>query len=375
MEKTPRISVVIPICNVEKYLDECLNSVRAQTFSDIEIICLNDGSKDASSEIMHRHACVDDRIVCVDKENEGYGATCNRGLDRARGEYVSIVEPDDYLLPTMFEEMLALADSIEGEIDIVKTPWMELHEWDDPSTLYEKPGGLYHALRTSKAPFVLEDAPILFEGHPSIWSAIYRRGFLNKEQIRFHPYPGAGWADNPFLVQTLCRAEHIVYLDKMFYCYRTDLPGSTLHHATEDKIALPFDRWMDMTNEMLELGVSDEGVWHAHVVRAFNYLDGAIIDDGWDNPVVRRKATEMFEMLPERYVLGCLKVSPAKKRFYFELMGKSAPKISPMPYAIHLVKQAAHTFRSAGPRYFLRRCSEFVREKAQGVGVEGAARA
>ena len=187
MACSPRISVIIPICNVEKFLDECLDSVSGQTFRDIEIICLNDGSKDGSSAIMHRHAAADERIVCIDKQNEGYGATCNRGLDMARGEYIAIVEPDDYLRLDMFKDMLALVDALGGAIDVVKTPWLELHEWDNPSTLYTKPGGLYRALPTSKAPFVLADAPILLEGHPSIWSALYRRAFLDEQGIRFHP--------------------------------------------------------------------------------------------------------------------------------------------------------------------------------------------
>lgn len=374
MACSPRISVIIPICNVEKFLDECLDSVSGQTFRDIEIICLNDGSKDGSSAIMHRHAAADERIVCIDKQNEGYGATCNRGLDMARGEYIAIVEPDDYLRLDMFKDMLALVDALGGAIDVVKTPWLELHEWDNPSTLYTKPGGLYRALPTSKAPFVLADAPILLEGHPSIWSALYRRAFLDEQGIRFHPYPGAGWADNPFLVQTLCRARKIAYLDKMFYCYRTDLPGSTLHHATEEKVALPFVRWMDMTSEMHDMGVRDEGIWLAHTVRAFNYLDGAIIDDGWDNPVVRRMTKRMFDMIPEQHVLHCGKLSPAKKRFYFEQRGLPVPNISPLPYAKHLAVQSVHALRAMGVAYLVRRTAQFVGEKVKGIGVESAAR-
>lgn len=373
MTESPRVSVVVPICNVENFLDQCLESVRAQTFSDIEILCLNDGSRDASSSIMHRHAEADDRIICVDKQNEGYGATCNRGLDMARGEYVAIVEPDDFLLPGMFEQMLALNDELGG-LDVVKAPWIELHEWNNPDALYERAGSLFGMLPTSKKPFTIADAPILLEGHPSIWSALYRRGFLNDEGIRFHPYPGAGWADNPFLVQTLCRAKRIGYLDKAFYCYRTDLPGSTANHLTEEKIALPFVRWLDMTNEMKALGVTDEGIWRAHAVRAFNYLDDAIADDGWDNPVVKRMTRQMFEALPERHVLRCAKLSPAKKRFYFEVLEKPVPAISPMPYCGHLVKQAAHSLCTLGVGYLAHRVARFAQDKIQGVGVEKASR-
>ncbi len=366
----PRVSVIIPICNVEHFLDECLNSVRTQTLKNIEIICLNDGSTDGSSAIMHAHAESDSRIVCVDKPNEGYGATCNRGLDMAKGEYVAIVEPDDYLLPGMFEEMLGLNDQLGGRVDVVKTPWYDLAEWDNPETLKIRQTLLFADLKTSKTPFVLKDAPVMLEGHPSIWSALYRRGFLNEEGIRFHPYPGAGWADNPFLIDTLCKAKSIAYLDKPFYCYRIDLPGSTLNHATDEKVALPFNRWLEMTDMLKQMGVTDKGIWQAHAVRAFNYVNGAIIDDGWENPVVQAKTREVFEHIPQEYVVGCDKIALPKKRFYFEVLGKEAPRLSPLPYVRYMVSRVAQTIRIQGFGSMMERTVSFIERKLNRQGIE-----
>ena len=369
MSQSVRLSVIVPICNVGSFLDECLESICSQTFSDIEILCLNDGSIDDSSAIMHKYAEQDPRIFCVDKENEGYGATCNRGLDMAHGEYIAIVEPDDYVLPNMFAEMLKFGDSLGGDIDIIKTPWMELYGWDNPNTLRKRPGSLYGLLPTSKVPFTLQDAPVLFEGHPSIWSALYRRSFLNEHAIRFHPYPGAGWADNPFLVQTLCRASSIAYLDKPFYYYRTDLPGKTLY-KTDEKIELPFIRWMDMTSEMHEIGVKDKGIWLSHTVRAFNYIDDAIAGSGWENPVVKRMTRQLLEMLPEQYVLQCQKLSPAKKAFYFEVLGKPIPRISKVPYIKYLTKYAFRTVKTLGLGCLAHRIADFAQSKVRGAGIE-----
>lgn len=373
-DSLPGVSVIVPICNVQDYLDQCLLSVRNQTYQNIEIICLNDGSSDGSSAIMHKHAKADNRIVCIDKENEGYGATCNRGLDMARGEYVAIVEPDDYLLPDMFKDMLALNDDLGGGIDVLKTPWINLFQWDDPATLREKPSILHKTLSTSRSPFKLSDAPVLIEGHPSIWSALYRRAFLNEKKIRFREYPGAGWADNPFLIDTLCQADTIAYLDRPYYCYRTELPGSTKNHATEEKVALPFDRWLDMTEEMHRLGVCDKGIWCAHALRGFNYVDGAIKDDGWDNEVVQRKTRELFEHLPEEYVIGCRKLSAAKKRFYYDVLGKPAPKLSNIPYMGHLVTRAINSVRSMGFGALVGEIGNFAKNKVNGVGIEKAER-
>ena len=85
------VSVVIPIYNAEATLDECLRSVEAQTHADLEIICVNDGSTDGSARIARDHAARDTRIVVIDKSNEGYGASCNRGIGAARGTWVAIV--------------------------------------------------------------------------------------------------------------------------------------------------------------------------------------------------------------------------------------------------------------------------------------------
>lgn len=90
------VSVIVPTYNTEAFLDQCLLSIRNQTHTELEIpYCVNDGSTDGSLAIMQRHAAEDARIRIIDKENGGYGAGCNRESPRARGGWVSIIEPDD----------------------------------------------------------------------------------------------------------------------------------------------------------------------------------------------------------------------------------------------------------------------------------------
>ena len=115
----PKVSIVIPVYNVEKYLRQCLDSVVNQTLQDIEIICVNDGSKDSSLQIMHEYQAKDPRIKIIDKENSGYGASMNRGFDAATGEYLGIVESDDYAEPDMFEKLYAVAKA--DDLDVVKS--------------------------------------------------------------------------------------------------------------------------------------------------------------------------------------------------------------------------------------------------------------
>ena len=101
-----KVSIIIPVYNTEKFLERCLNSVLNQTLRDIEIIVVNDGSKDNSLEIIKRFIQIDDRIILIDKENEGLTKTRNRGLEIASGKYIYNLDSDDYLEEdTMFEEL------------------------------------------------------------------------------------------------------------------------------------------------------------------------------------------------------------------------------------------------------------------------------
>ena len=91
------VSIIVPIYNAGPYLEQCLDSIVGQMHDNLEIILLNDGSTDNSLSIMQRYAANDNRIKIIDKQNQGYGATCNRGLTEATGTWISIVEPDDWI--------------------------------------------------------------------------------------------------------------------------------------------------------------------------------------------------------------------------------------------------------------------------------------
>ena len=99
----PKISVIVPIYGVEKYLKEAVDSLLNQTMNDLEIILLDDGGKDACPQIIDEYAQKDNRIIAIHKQNGGYGQTMNVGLDRATGEYIAILEPDDYIESKMYD--------------------------------------------------------------------------------------------------------------------------------------------------------------------------------------------------------------------------------------------------------------------------------
>ena len=115
----PKVSVIVPIYGVENYLRECVDSILNQTLKDIEIILIDDGGKDNCPQIIDEYAQKDERIVAIHKPNGGYGQTCNVGLERATGEYVAIVEPDDYIDSKMYEDLYNIATKYNS--DIVKS--------------------------------------------------------------------------------------------------------------------------------------------------------------------------------------------------------------------------------------------------------------
>ncbi len=223
----PKVSILVPICNVEKYLAQCLDSLVSQTLREIEVICINDGSTDNSLSIIKEFATKDNRIVIIDKPNSGYGDSMNRGLAIARGEYIGIVESDDFADAAMFEKLYQLTEN--GSIDIVRSNYYRYWDTKGDAEVFEANIGQYDKLIT------LSDEPGLLLISPAIWSAIHRKAFLMKNDIRFLPTPGASYQDTSFFIKTLCKAQKIVYSRDKFLHYRQDNASSSVKQCSLQK--------------------------------------------------------------------------------------------------------------------------------------------
>lgn len=213
------VSVLVPIYNVEEYLDQCLNSLAMQTLEDIEIICINDGSTDNSSRILQKYAKKHKNFIVINKKNSGYGDSMNRGLEKATGEYIGIVESDDFIELNAFKELYNLAKRTSA--DIVKANYFYHTDNSDE---------IHRVIKDQKldTPMSLIDNPSILLEEPGIWSAIYRRDFLNKNKIRFRTTPGASYQDTGFHFKSFCAAKRIVYTDKAYLHYRTDNASSSV---------------------------------------------------------------------------------------------------------------------------------------------------
>lgn len=218
-ENSPRITVLVPVYNAEQYLIECLKSLSNQILDDMEIICLNDGSTDSSLDMLKDFQKKDHRFKIVDKKNTGYGDTLNKGIKLASGEYIGIVEPDDFVDPEMYIELFALAKKYDA--DIVKSNYFEYKNGENV---------VHESFLPDESGFVTdpsEDTRIFYQ-NPAIWSAIYRRDFLVKQKIDFLRTPGASYQDASFNFKALASTERLVLTDKPYYHYRKDNQNSSV---------------------------------------------------------------------------------------------------------------------------------------------------
>lgn len=219
-----KVSILMPVYNVEAYLRQCLESVVKQSLKDIEIICVNDGSTDGSLEILKEYAKQDDRVILVDKENTGYGNTMNVALDHARGEYIGIVETDDFVETDMFEKLYETAKRYQA--DIVKSDHYEFSTKEGSKE--RKRIGICpeeYYLKVINAQSCHE----IFDFSMMNWTGIYLRSFLYEKNIRHNETPGASFQDNGFWFQCMSQAGRIVFLPEAFYHYRQDNPNSSIN--------------------------------------------------------------------------------------------------------------------------------------------------
>lgn len=226
---SPKISVVVPVYNVEKFLRPCLDSAKNQTLEDIEIICIDDGSTDTSGDILDEYAAEDSRFIVIHKENGGYGKAMNVGLDCARGKYFCILESDDLIMPDSCEILYKAAEQFGA--DVVRSDYFDLTTKNGKINLSVKQMSkdfsyYYRHICPNKELEVYS-----FTMHN--WTGIYSKDFLEKHHIRYNETPGASYQDNGFFFQVFAQTDKLVYIPRPCYCYRIDNPGSSIHDKTK----------------------------------------------------------------------------------------------------------------------------------------------
>ena len=230
----PKVSVLIPAYNAEKYIEKCIQSVVNQTLKDIEIIIINDGSLDNTKDVIKQFV-QDKRIRVIDKKNSGYGATLNLGIKEAKGEYISIVEADDFIDESFLKKLYSFSG-----YDIIKSNFSYF-----PQNIEYKLN--FEGICT------VEDTPEIINIKPSIWSAIYKKDFLLNNGILFNEAKNANYQDVLFHYTTIYSANSIYVLDEPLYFYRTDNPHSSTKTKNKPQAMIKEFNAIDKFNESVKL--------------------------------------------------------------------------------------------------------------------------
>ncbi|MFC4320723.1 glycosyltransferase family 2 protein [Litchfieldia salsa] len=232
----PKISIIVPIYNVEQYLNRCFNSLLSQTLKDIEIIAVNDGSTDSSLKTVEQLAANDNRIVVIDKVNGGVSSARNEGLSKANGEYIGFVDPDDWVDSTMYETLYSIAEREKS--DIVMCSYMRefgSHSKEKKFNLPEKT--TFHneevrdkVLRRLVGPINEEIAnPELLDAWGTVWSKLYKTEIIKNNKIQFKDLQEIGSnEDSLFNIEAVYHAKTFTFFNRPFYHYwRANIASET----------------------------------------------------------------------------------------------------------------------------------------------------
>ena len=303
-----KISVIMPSLNVKPFIEECIESVINQTLEDIEIICVDAGSTDGTLEIIDKLSKADSRIKMLHSDKKSYGHQMNMGISYANGEYIGIVETDDFIDENMYEKLYGLTDNATA--DIAKVNFY--HYYNDSTK--RKDGS---KVKLPSKPFSAYDYSNILNGHPSIWAAIYKKSFLKENNISFMEAPGGGWVDNPFLFQTMLAAKSIVYNSEPFYYYREENPDSSSNNLSD--LTLPMRRMMDNLDVLEEFSCTNENVINALYIRIFWHLKDVLTRDNFEEQKfdVLTSIYNVFKRLDENIVNKYFSIEDQKLFYKF----------------------------------------------------------
>ena len=234
MMRQPQVSIIVPAYNVENYIERCLNSLVNQTFKDIEIITINDGSTDKSLELINKYVKEDIRVSVIDLGDEGVSYCRNLGVEKANGKYIMFVDSDDWIDSNMIEAMYKKAE--ENKLDLVMCSY--IREFKDHSKekrfnlpeeiIYKEDKVKNELLRKLVGPVKEElSNPEMLDALGTVWGKLYRTDILKENKIKFVDLKEIGSAeDTLFNIFTFNYLKKVMFLNKPMYHYWRDNPKS-----------------------------------------------------------------------------------------------------------------------------------------------------
>jgi glycosyltransferase involved in cell wall biosynthesis len=215
MNKT--VSVIVPVYNTAAYLEKCLQSICKQTYSNLEIICIDDGSTDGSSKITDSFAKIDSRFIVVHKENGGESNARNIGLELATGDYIAFVDCDDWIEPKMYEKLVEKMENTE--CDLVASGYF--FDTDSSSYKVKNESKVTDQIFGKEELYSYVFKRDFYKGFPMyLWCKLFKKNILyqNEKKINFNESLKLG-GDAVFFIKVANQVKRACYLDEAFYHY------------------------------------------------------------------------------------------------------------------------------------------------------------
>lgn len=244
----PKVSVIVPIYNAEKYMEKCIDSILNQTLNDIEVILINDGSTDNSLEIAKRYEKRDKRIIVIDQNNSGPSAARNNGIKIATGKYIGFVDSDDYIENTMYEKLFEIAD--KNKVNVAMCNYNEIFLYDNKKQVVKsnlKNDTVYYKEE------ILSEIISTFSGNKnygfySLWNKVYSREWLSNSNITLDINRDHG-EDWWFNINVFSKIDSFICIDDYLYNYVHINKESLMIKYRENQ----FDLFLDGRKKLLSI--------------------------------------------------------------------------------------------------------------------------
>lgn len=304
----PKISIILTVFNMESCIRESMDSLMQQTFSDYELICVDDGSTDKSLEILESYALNDSRISVISQENSGPAVARNVGLDSARGDYVLMLDSDDVFAPSLLEKLVDSIEDSDADVSVCRS-----YMFDNKSGKRENSPWTAKVEQLPPCPsFSCSDFPdtvlSAFVGWP--WDKLYKRSFIEEHGLRFPRLRNS--EDLYFVFLSLILARKIIVIDDELIGHRMNRSSS----VSNSRLAEPLDFYRStclLKEEMLKLSnwnqlswgfdnwALDYAIWNIETLPEGdlkNQLAERLISDGFDEIRLSEHSLSYYALVP-----------------------------------------------------------------------------
>ena len=257
-----KVSIILPVHNSKTYLKQCIESAMNQTFKEIEIICVCGSGNDGSDALVEEYQKKDSRIIKIVDVNGSYGHKLNIGTKASRGEYIAILETDDYLEKTMVEELYITA--MKEKVDFVDADYYEFFEIDNCE--YKIIHNKYMDSDVYNRKLYAKDArmSVILSDITANWTGLYKKDFLIKKNLFYNESPGASYQDLGFRYLLACLVDTTYHVNKSLYHYRTDNENSSVKDMK--KIFVVQKEYEYIFNQMKKKNILQKYLWDYYYI-------------------------------------------------------------------------------------------------------------